>query len=80
LGFSRAYSWDEDGVTVTSETYCDMLQRGLRPMICPEKRGRLSQGVPLLHDNTHPHTVARTLESLRKLKWKSWNIQLTAQI
>jgi hypothetical protein len=60
----------EHGTTVTSATYCDMLQRGLMPAICSKRRGRLSEGVLLLRENAHPHTVARTLETLRKLKWK----------
>jgi hypothetical protein len=58
----------ERGITVTSATDCDMLQRGLKPAICSKRRGRL-----LLHDNAHPHTGAHTLETLR-------NIQLTVQI
>jgi histone-lysine N-methyltransferase SETMAR len=69
LGFSRAYSCGLRGTTVTSATYCDMLQGGLKPAIRSERRGRLSEGVLLLHDSAHPHTAARTLQTLRKLKW-----------
>jgi hypothetical protein len=60
----------ERGTTVTSATYCDMLQGGLKPAIHSKRRGRLSEGVLLLHDNAHPHTAACTLETLRKLKWE----------
>jgi histone-lysine N-methyltransferase SETMAR len=56
----------EHGTTVTS----DMLKRGLKPAICSKRIGRLSEGVLLLHNNAHPHTVAHTFETLRKLKWE----------
>jgi hypothetical protein len=58
------------GTTVTSATYCDMLQGGLKSAIRSERRRRLSEGVLLLHGNARPHTAARTLETLRKLKWE----------
>jgi hypothetical protein len=60
----------ECGTTVTSATYCDMLRRGLKPAICSKRRWELSEGVLSLHDNARPHTAARTLENLRKLKWE----------
>jgi hypothetical protein len=56
--------------TVTSATYYDMLQRGLKPAICSKRRGRLSDGILLLHGDACPHTAASTLETLRKLKWE----------
>jgi histone-lysine N-methyltransferase SETMAR len=45
-----------------------MLQRGLKPAICPKRREKLSEGILLLHDNACPYTAACTLETLRKLK------------
>jgi hypothetical protein len=60
----------ECGKTVTSATYCDMLQRGLKPAIHSKGRDRLSEGVLLLHDNACPHNAACMLETLRKLKWE----------
>jgi hypothetical protein len=54
----------ECGTTVTRAAYCDMLKRGLKSATCSKRRGRLSDGVLLLHDNARPHT----LETLRKLK------------
>jgi hypothetical protein len=60
----------EHGTTVTSTTYCEMLQRGPKPAICSKREGRLSEGVLLLHNNAHPYTAALTLESLMKLKWE----------
>jgi hypothetical protein len=47
-----------------------MLQGGLKPAIRSKRKGILSEGVLLLHDNARPHTAARTLETLRKLKWE----------
>jgi hypothetical protein len=60
----------ECGTTVTSATYCDMLQRGLKPAVRSKRRWRLSEGILLLHNSAHPHTVAHMLETLRKLKWE----------
>jgi hypothetical protein len=34
------------------------------------KKRETVRGVLLLHDNARPHTAARTLETLRKLKWE----------
>jgi hypothetical protein len=61
----------EHGTTVTSAAYCDMLQRRMKTAICSKGRQRLSEGILLLHNNARPHTVARTLETLRKLKWRA---------
>jgi hypothetical protein len=58
------------GTTITGATYCDMLQRGMKPAICSKRRGIVSEGVPLLHNSARPHTVASTLETLRKMKWE----------
>jgi hypothetical protein len=61
--------WDSIlGTSITSATYYGMLQEGLKPAIRSKRRGRLSEGVLLLHDNARPHTAACTLETLRKLK------------
>ena len=59
--------WDERGIilehymprenTVTSETYADLLKNYLRPAIKSKRRGRLSTGVLLRHDNARPHTA-----------------------
>jgi histone-lysine N-methyltransferase SETMAR len=60
----------ECGTTVTSATYCEMLQSGPKPEIVSKRRGRLSEGILLLHDNAHPDIGAHMLETLRKLKWE----------
>jgi hypothetical protein len=48
----------------------DMLQRGLKPGIYSKRRGRLSEGIMMLHDSAHHHTAACTMETLRKFKWE----------
>jgi hypothetical protein len=57
----------ERGTTVTSVKYCDMLINELRPAICTKRRGRLSHGVDLLHDNARPHTAAHAVNTLQQL-------------
>jgi histone-lysine N-methyltransferase SETMAR len=63
-------TYPEHGTIVTNATYSDMLQREMKPAIRSKRRGRLSEGAFLLHDNAHPRTAARTLETLRKLMWE----------
>jgi len=47
------------GTTITSEVYCETLHK-LRRSTQNKRRGMLSKGVVLLHDNARPHTAART--------------------
>jgi len=47
-----------------------MLRNELRPAIRTKRRGRLSQGVVLLHDNARPHTTAHTINTLQQLNWE----------
>jgi histone-lysine N-methyltransferase SETMAR len=59
--------WDERGVilehylprgnTVNNATYADLLKNHLRPAIKSKRRGLLSTGVLLQHDNARPHTA-----------------------
>jgi len=59
--------WDEQGVIlehymprgspVTSAMYADALKNHLRPTIKSKRRGRLSTGVLLQHDNAWLHTA-----------------------
>ena len=56
--------WDEKGIilehytprgtTVTSASYSDLLKNHLRPAIKSKRRGLLSSGVLLQHDNARP--------------------------
>ena len=60
----------ERGSTVTSHSYCEMLRDDLRPAIRTKRRGLLSRGVILLHDNARPHSAARTIEALQQMKFE----------
>ena len=65
LGHPRAYPW-----TVTSVNYSNMLRNELRPAIRSKRRGRLTQGVLLLHDNARPHTAHLTINTILQLNWE----------
>ena len=69
--------WDERGVilehymprgnTVTSAPYADLLNNHLRPAIKSKRRGLLSRGVLLQHDNARPrtaHSIVATIQDL----------------
>ena len=60
----------EKCVTVTSANYCNMLRNELRPTICSKRRGRLTHGFLLLHDNACPHTAHLTINTIRQLDWE----------
>lgn len=62
--------YTERGSTVTSDRYCEMLRHSLRPAIRTKRRGLLSRGVILLHDNARPHSAAKTLETLQELRFE----------
>jgi hypothetical protein len=47
------------GTTINAESYCATLGR-LRYAIQNRRRGLLSSGVVLMHDNARPHAAART--------------------
>jgi len=64
-------TYQERGTIVTSATYCDILQRELKPANCSKRRGKLSKEILLLHNNACPHTAAHTLETLKQLKWEA---------
>jgi len=57
----------EPGTTITSETYCESMKK-LRRANENKRRGMLTSGVVLLHDNAHPHTAARTQALLQKFR------------
>ncbi|GFU99843.1 histone-lysine N-methyltransferase SETMAR [Trichonephila clavipes] len=56
------------GTTINSEVYCRTLKK-LKRAIQNKRRGLLSSGVVVLHDNARPHTAVRTREVLHKFKW-----------
>lgn len=57
----------ERGATVNSVRYSEMLSTELKPAIRTKRRGLLSSGVLLLHDNARPHTAIHTRQTLVKL-------------
>ncbi|GBM62059.1 Mariner Mos1 transposase [Araneus ventricosus] len=56
------------GTTINSQVYCRTLKK-LKRAIPNKRRGLLSSGVVLLHDNVRPHTAVGAGAVLRKLKW-----------
>ena len=62
--------YTESGSTVTSDRYCDMLRNSLRPAIRTKRRGLLSRGIILLHDNARSHSAAKTVEALQQLNFE----------
>jgi len=72
--------WDEQGVilehymprgnTVTSATYADLLKNHLRPAVKSKRRGFLSTGVLLQHDNARPHTARSTVATIQDLSFE----------
>jgi hypothetical protein len=59
----------QQGTTITSEVYCKILKK-LGRAVQNKRRGMLTSGVVLLHDNACPHTVARTRALLEHFNWE----------
>lgn len=57
------------GMTINSEAYCATLAR-LRRAIQNKRRGKLTKGILLLHDNARPHTAARSREMIDSFGWE----------
>ncbi|KAF0705241.1 histone-lysine N-methyltransferase SETMAR-like [Aphis craccivora] len=62
----------ERGTTITADVYCKMLNK-LRRAIQNRRRGKLSSGIILLHDNARPHTAAKTQEKIQDFLWELFN-------
>ncbi|UYV62766.1 hypothetical protein LAZ67_2001870, partial [Cordylochernes scorpioides] len=62
--------YQESATTINSARYSEMLTDKLNPTIRSKRRGLLSKGVVLLHDNACPHTAAHTVETFQKLNFK----------
>jgi histone-lysine N-methyltransferase SETMAR len=56
------------GLTINSESYCDLLQNHLKPVVRSKRRGLLSSGVLLQHDNARPHTARATAKKIKDLR------------
>ncbi|KAJ4439971.1 hypothetical protein ANN_08102 [Periplaneta americana] len=71
--------WDRKGIllidflprgeTVNADRYCETLRK-LRRVIQNKRRGMLTAGVVLLHDNARPHTARRTAAILTEFGWE----------
>lgn len=59
----------DPGTTITAATYCETLKR-LRRAIQNKRRGKLSSGIVLLHDNARPHTARTSKELLENFGWE----------
>ncbi|KAJ4433766.1 hypothetical protein ANN_16078 [Periplaneta americana] len=57
------------GTTINANRYCETLRK-LRRAIQNKRRGMLSRGVVLLHDNARLHTAASTRELLDQFGWE----------
>ena len=57
----------ERGATVNSVRYSEMLSTELKTAIRTKRRGLLSSGVLLLHDNARPHTAIHNRQTPVKL-------------
>lgn len=71
--------WDRKGVllvdflprndTINSTTYCETLNK-LRRAIQNKRRGMLSKGILLLHDNARPHAANQTQDLITSFRWE----------
>ncbi|GFV05067.1 histone-lysine N-methyltransferase SETMAR [Trichonephila clavipes] len=57
------------GTTINAAAYCQTLKR-LRRAIQNKRRGMLTNGVRLLHDNARLHTALVTKALLKEFKWE----------
>jgi hypothetical protein len=57
-----------NGTTINAEAYCNTLKK-LRRAIQNRRRGMLTRGVSLLHDNARPHTAPVSQELLTSFGW-----------
>ena len=79
LFFSLTVFWDmegilledyvEKGMTINATYYCELLKK-LRRAIENKRRGKLSRGVLLIHDNARPHVAAETKACLDSFAWE----------
>ena len=58
------------GNTVTSATYAGLLKNCLRPAIKSIRRGCLSIGALLQHDNARPHTARSSVATIQHLSFR----------
>ena len=69
MGHARCFiEYMPRGTTINAESYCRTLEN-FRQAIQNKRRGMLTSGVMLLHDNARPHTAAAATNQLKQLKW-----------
>jgi hypothetical protein len=71
--------YQEKGETVNGVRYSTILEEKPKPAILSRRRGLLSKGALLLHDNTRLHTAAATVATIQKLKFERINHHLTVR-
>jgi len=59
----------ERGLTINADAYCETVRKHRR-VIQNKRRGMLSSGIVLLHDNARPHTAPRTAQLLQQFRWE----------
>lgn len=59
----------EKGVTINADYYCNLISEDVRRALQNKRRGKLSSGIILHHDNATPHTALKTRSLLTHLKW-----------
>lgn len=74
--------WDRKGVllteflpkgeTINAARYCETLTK-LRRAIQNKRRGMLSKGIVLLHDNARPHTAGISQAMIRQFGWEQFD-------
>lgn len=57
-------------VSVNSASYSELLKTQLKPAIRSRRRGALTKGVILQHDNARPHSAKLTQQTLQDLGWE----------
>ena len=59
----------QQGTTINAAAYCSTLTK-LRRAIKNKRRGLLTSGVLLLHDNARPHSALQTQNLIRSFGWE----------
>ncbi|GBM45444.1 Mariner Mos1 transposase [Araneus ventricosus] len=60
------------GETINAVRYCETLRK-LRCAIQNKRRGMLSQGIVLLHDNARPHSAGVTQNLIQQFGWEQFD-------
>ncbi|KFM80042.1 Histone-lysine N-methyltransferase SETMAR, partial [Stegodyphus mimosarum] len=58
----------QPGTTINADSYCETLRR-LRRAIQNKRRGMLTSGIVLIHDNARAHSARVTQRLLQQFQW-----------